>query len=135
RAVRGGEAAEAVALDDAGGAAALADAGHLHVVAGREHVAGADRRTDGGRVAVPQPELAPHAETRRAGLLELAFHGLGQVLLVHHRETELRGGVAVAFPVPRRDYGARPGLDDRDRHELTRAGVDLRHAELAADQS
>ena len=71
-----------------------------------------------------------------AGLLELAAQRLRAALApCAVAEAELRGGVAVALGAARGHDRARPGLDDGDRHERALGRVDLRHAELAADQA
>jgi hypothetical protein len=69
---------------------------------------------------------------RQAGLLEQAADRLGHLPRVDLAEPELHGGVPVAVRGAHGGDHARPGLDDRDRHDLPGLVEDLGHAELGA---
>src|SRR5207244_12610884 len=82
-----------------------------------------------------QPELPEHREGTRPRLLELTLHRLLQPARLRSAEPELRGGVPVALALAGGNHRAWSGLDDGDRHEHALRSVDLRHAELASDQT
>src|SRR5262249_22727095 len=128
RAVRGGPAAEVVALDRALEALALGDARDLDAGAGLERVDGcvlAERQ-----LADLAAELDERAHRRRVRLREVAELGFGEVLLLARAVRELDGLVAVALDGADRRHRARAGLE----HGHTRDGAvlleDLGHAEL-----
>src|SRR3954453_16639407 len=131
RAVARGPAAELVALDRALEALALADAGDLDLLAGRERVGG-----DGVaalELAGPVAELGEVLRRRRVGLAQVAELGLGQVLLLDRAERELDGLVAVALD--RADARDRTGarLEHGDALDVALVREDLGHAELASE--
>src|SRR5581483_3021358 len=136
RAVGPGEARELVPLHHARGPAALRHAGHVHPLARLEHVTDDHLAADRGRLAaVREAELPQDREGRRAGLLELALHRLGEPRRLDRPEAELRRGVALALGAAGRDDGTRTGLDDGDRNEDAGRRVDLRHPELPSDDA
>ena len=132
RAVAGGAAAEAVALDRALEALALGDAGDLDALAGLEHATRRRSRRRARPVALAA-ELDEVAQRRRVGLREVAELGLGQRLLAHAAEGELDGVVAVALARADRGHVAGAGLEHGDARDRAVLAEDLRHAELACE--
>ena len=78
-------------------------------------------------------ELDQVAHRRRAGLLQVALLGLGQLALLDLAEGELHGGVAVALGVADRGHLAGTGLDHGHRDDGAVLAEDLGHAELLAE--
>ena len=131
-AVGGLQAVAAVALDDAGIAVALADAGDVHMVACGEGV-GLHDVADihlGGLVEFKllQVLLGGHA-----GLAEVAHLGLGEPALAHILEAQLNGLIAVLFGGLLLHHDARSGFNDGNRDDLAVGVEDLAHADLLAD--
>ena len=121
-----------MALDDAGVALALADAGDVDALALFEHV-GLEDVADVQSAAVLEAELVQVAQVAGAGLGEVAALRLGELLLADFVKAELHG--VVAFLVGRLllDDDAGAGLDNSDGDDLAGLIEDLRHADLLAD--
>ena len=120
------------ALDDAGVALALADAGDIHFVAfgedvGKHSVAYVIRRN------IVQPELFQVFLHADAGFLQVAGFRLAQLFLGDIRKTQLNGIKAFFVRSFLLHNGAGAGLDDGDRDHLACLVKDLRHADLLAD--
>src|SRR5690606_2787435 len=96
RTVGGADAGEAVTLHDARGALALRRADDVDDGAGLERV-GAQLLTDGVLVGLGGADLSDEAARRRAGLLEVALEGLGDLAGVDLAEGQLDGAVAVGL--------------------------------------
>ena len=105
-----GTTGEPVPLDDALEALALADAGHLDLVAGGEDLDG-DGLADGQLVLAA--DLDEVALGSHAGLLEVSEQGLVEPLGLDVAEGDLGGGVAVGLHGLLLGDQAGPGLDDR----------------------
>ena len=131
-AVGGGSALGAPALDDAGVALALADAGDIHFVAFLEGVR-LDDVADVHLRGIVQTELVQHAQRAGFRLVEVALLGLGELALTDFVEAQLNGGVAFLFDCLLLDHFAGAGLNDRDGHDLALLIEDLGHADLLAD--
>ena len=131
-AVAGGGTALAEALDNAGVAFALADAGDVDLVAlgkevGLHHVA------DFQLAVVLKTELFQVLEHAHAGLLQVARLGLAQFLFGDFFVAELNGLVAfLLFGHLLHDH-AGAGLNDGDGNDLAALVEDLRHADLLAN--
>ena len=123
----------AVALNNALVAVALADAGHVHTVAGGEDL--------GGELvahlvlgAVVQTELLQNLlELGHAGLLLVADLGLGELALSNRLITQLNGLIAILLGGLLLHHGAGPGLDHGHRDHAASLIEDLGHADLFAD--
>src|SRR6185437_7433280 len=137
-AVGGGAAAEVVALDEAGEAAAFADAFDVEEVALLEHF-GQHLVADLGAVAfgvLGERDLAQQAAGREVGGLEALALGLGEAAgLGELDEAELGGVVAVAGLGLALHHHAGAGLDERDRDALAGGGVGLAHADFLAEDA
>src|SRR4051794_22932957 len=131
RAVRLRAGGEVVALDRALEALALRGAGDLDRLADLE---GLDR--DGVAhepLARVVAELDEVLHRGRAGLLEVAELGLGEVLLLGRAEGELDGLVAVALVGADARHRARAGLEHRDALDPAVLLEELGHAELLGE--
>ena len=127
------QAAGTVALDNALVAVALADAGHVHEVAGGEHVS-VQLVADLVLAAILQRELLEHLlELLDAGLLLVAQLGLGELALGDGLITQLNGVVAILLGGLLLHHGAGAGLDQGDGHHMAGFIEDLGHADLFAD--
>src|ERR1019366_4738071 len=126
-----GTAVEVVALDVAGKALALRNAGDVDQVAFGEQVDQADLLADRVAVKTVDPELANLGDLGQ--VLELARLGLGQPPA--GLRAELNRGIPVALGCSQ--PGDRVRLDGDDAHRDHRSvGLeDLGYADLAADQS
>src|ERR687896_192571 len=105
RAMRDGPAREVVALDRAGEALALRDAGHLHALAGLEDRVDLDLGAHlelalAAERVRPTAKLTQVAQVAHAGLLEEAAVRHVEPLLARLAEAELDGVVAVALTPP-----------------------------------
>ena len=122
-----------MALDDALVAVALADAGHVHKVAGGEHVS-VQLVADLVLAAILQRELLQDLlELLDAGLLLMAQLGLGELALGDGLVTQLNGIVAILLGGLLLHHGAGAGLDQGDGHHAAGLIEDLGHADLFAD--
>ena len=127
------QAVGAVALNNALIAVALADAGHVHTVAGGEDL--------GGELvahlvlgAVVQTELFEHLlELSHTGLLLVAGLGLGELALSNGLITQLNGLIAILLGGLLLHHSAGPGLDHGHRDHAASLIEDLGHADLFAD--
>src|SRR5499426_3865479 len=127
----------AVALHPALKALALGHADHVHELAGGEELDGEELAglIAGHRFRLLEPHLAQYLHGLvHAGLLVMAGHGLGHVLL-RGLETDLERVVAVAVLRAHAHHRAGARLDHGDGDEAAVVAKDLGHAPLAADQS
>ena len=131
-AVAGRGALRAEALDGALIAVALARAGHVDVIAGREGVRLHDV-ADVELIAVFQTELFQVLLGLDARLGEVALFRLGELLGGSVLKTELNGGIAFLLDGLLLHDHAGACLDDGHGNDLARLIEDLRHADLLAD--
>src|SRR4029077_7121222 len=131
-AVRAGAPVEAVAMHHALEAAALADAGDLHLLAGGEGLDGDDAA--GLRRLAAQGEFAQHArrvlDARLRGVHALRLRG---ALGLQRLEAELHAVRAGGLGRADLHDGARPRLDHGHRGHLAVLGEQLDHPQLASD--
>ena len=122
-------AAEAVALHDAGEALALGRAGHVDLLRLGER---GDRLLVAHVVlaGILHAHLAQVAHGSRALLLEVALHGLVDLLLLDGAEAHLHGLVAVGGLRLHLADLVGLGLDDRHRDDAVVLAEDLGHADL-----
>src|ERR1700747_813981 len=130
-AVRGAQALEAVPLHDARGALALAPAGHVHVLSAGEHLGG-DLLPERVLRRVVGAQLGQVPARGQARLREHAADRLGHLARIDLAEAQLHGRIPVGGRGPHGGHHARPGLHDRDRHDLPGVVEDLGHAKLGA---
>ena len=123
---------DAVALDCARVALALAGAADVHLFAGGEGV-GLDDVADRGGAAVLKAEFPQDLLAGDVRLGEMTLHGLVDVLVRNLAEAELHGIISVVFGrlFLYDDAGTR--LDDRDRDHDAVFVKQLGHTELLAD--
>ena len=131
-AVGGRGTALAEALDDAGVAVALADAGDVDLVAFLEGV-GLDDIAHIDRGAVLETELFEVLLIADARLVQVALLGLGQLLLGDVFIAELDGFIAFLFLGHLAGDRAGACLDHGDGDDLACFIEDLRHADLFTD--
>src|SRR4029078_11339752 len=133
RAWGGAAAAEAVALDHALDALALARADHVDVLAGVED-RGLDLVADLQiLVALAELELGRPARWRHARLLEVPLHRLRRVARrLRLDQAHLHGLVAARVPGPGLDAQAGGDLEHGDRHHRAVIAEHLGHAQLLA---
>ena len=122
----------APALDDAGVALALADAGDVDLVALFEGVS-LDNVADVHLVGILEAELVQHAQRADAGLVEMTLFGFVELALGDFLEAELDGSIAFLFRGLLLDHFARAGFDNGHGDDLAGLVEDLRHADLLAD--
>ena len=117
-AVRGAQGVVIPSLNGAGEAAALGDAGHIDLVAGRKSL-GRNQVADIERTAVIQTEFFEMFLGRNAHLGEMAGGGFAEFLFLGVLEAKLNGVIAVVFSgLDLRDNaGAR--FDYRNRYEIS----------------
>jgi len=107
----------------------------VDAVAGRE-LLHRDLVPDLGLVPAVHAELAQDPAGRKAGLVEVALHGLGDPLdLAVLDQAELHRRVAVLLLRLALHDDAGAGLEDGDGDRPPVLGVDLGHADLLADDA
>ena len=116
-AVRGAEAAEAVPLDDAGEAAALAGpVTSTRLIPLKSSTVRVWPSVDVGRSGLA--DLADVSLGLGVDLPGMAALGLGGALPLLVVEAQLHGMIAVALLGPDQEHGARAAFQDGDRHRV-----------------
>ena len=133
-------AAEVMALDHAGEAAALADPDHVHLVLGLElidqHLVARLQIARAWVAGLAETKLPDELRARHSGLLQVPCRGLVNPRRLDELEqTELHRVIAVGGRRLPLDHHARPRFEQSDRHDLAIGPKNLSHPDLFSKNS